>query len=83
MLDFRDSDLSNGGNDEFLNADGRRDDEDVNSIKYRFRDETWGKANFTYNPKPNEFIGSSKPTKEYRRIPTYTHFFSFFGHGLY
>jgi hypothetical protein len=57
MLDSRDSDLSNGGNDEFLDADGRGDDEDVNSIKYRFRDETWEKENFTYNPKPNEFIG--------------------------
>ena len=70
MLESGDSDLSNGGNDEFLDADGRGDDEDVNSIKYLFHDVTWGKANFTYNPKPNEFIGSSKPTKEYRRIPT-------------
>jgi hypothetical protein len=58
ILDSVESDLSSASDGEFFDDDG--EGEDVNSIKHRFRDETWGKSNFTYDPEPNEFIGSSK-----------------------
>jgi hypothetical protein len=51
---------------------------DVNSVKYQYRNDTWGKENFTYNPKPMEFRGWEGGTQEWARFPTFMQLFALF-----
>jgi hypothetical protein len=53
-------------------------DIDPQSVRWRFRDETWSHAHFTYAPPQIQFRGQRGPTKHYHAMPTFMHLFDLF-----
>jgi hypothetical protein len=47
-------------------------------IKYTYRDDTWKQDNFTYDLKPQDFIGVSEPTRRWNQMPTMMQLFELF-----
>jgi hypothetical protein len=64
--------------EDFLDDVGEGDPENPNGVKHVFRDSTWGQNGITYEPRAGEFLGSSKPKNNYRRMPTYMYLFNLF-----
>ena len=47
-------------------------------MKHVYRDETWSQSFFTYDPKPQEFIGRRDTMQFFYHIPTILQLFEFF-----
>jgi hypothetical protein len=61
------------------NEDDDNTTEDALDLKYRYREETWSKNNFTYNPPRMPFRGSRGLKRQYiNGMPTFMHLFSLF-----
>jgi hypothetical protein len=70
------SDMSDSGTEEEGNAN--READDVNAVKYMYRDETWSHKFFTYDPKRIDFVGSSGTTKDFQQVPSVASLFDLF-----
>jgi hypothetical protein len=75
-----DSESEGSESDEFLSDDDNEGGEmgDPNGVKFLYRDSTWKKTHFTYDPKPQEFIGTSRANIFWRSFPTMLQLFEVF-----
>jgi hypothetical protein len=44
--------------------------ENGTGIKHAYRNDTWNREQFTYDPKLQEFVGVSKPSLLWNQFPT-------------
>ena len=58
------TDVEDNVEDETLDVNG------VNLVKYLYRNETWSKNNFTYDPPRMTFSGRKGTTRDFHRMPT-------------
>jgi hypothetical protein len=70
------TDMSNFGTEEEGNAN--KGDDDVNAVKYMYRDETWSQKFFTYDPKRIDFVGSRGTTQDFDKVPSVASLFDLF-----
>jgi hypothetical protein len=71
-------DVSHNEEEGFFDDVKDGDPQHSNVVKHVFRDSTWGQSGITYEPKAGEFLGSSKPKNNCRRMPTYMYLFHLF-----
>lgn len=69
-------DMSNSGTEEEGNTN--RGADDVNAVKYIYRDETWSQKFFTYDPKRIDFVGSRGTTQDFDQVPSVASLFDLF-----
>jgi hypothetical protein len=70
------SDISEYETDE--EGNGNIGDVGSESVKHAYRDETWTQNSFTYDPKPQQFIGRRYTAQFFEHIPTILQLFEFF-----
>jgi hypothetical protein len=68
----------NLGDDSEEDMDLDMEEIDPQSMRWRFHNETWSHAHFTYDPKPRPFRGQRGPVKHYHSMPTFMHLFDLF-----
>jgi hypothetical protein len=57
------------------NGDTDTGDNDFNSVKYIYRDETWSKDIFIYDPKPKDFLYRRGIMQNFHQVPSMGHLF--------
>jgi hypothetical protein len=70
------TDMLDSGTEEEGNAN--RGADDVNAVKYMYRDETWSQKFFTYDPKRIDFVGSRGTTQDFEEVPSVASLFDLF-----
>jgi hypothetical protein len=60
------------------NDDGNTRDDESNGVKCLYQDECWLQNNFTYDPKPMEFLGRKGTTGDHYHAPTILFLFLLF-----
>jgi hypothetical protein len=54
------------------------EDVDSNGFRHKYRDETWSQKCFTYDPKPQEFLGRRETMQFFHHLPSILQLFELF-----